>query len=396
MNKNIVILFLGLFAAYLGQSILSPVFSPLVREMGLSEFHGGLILSAAALMWAIASPFWGKRSEKWGRKPVFIIGLFGYGVASLLFGYFSGCGLKGLIPPLSLLLLLMLSRVMVGLLLSGSPTSALAYVADVTEGKERTKSIAFISAAMGLGTILGPAFGAAVVRFGLVAPIYFAALIAIFGGIISCVFLKPSEDRIPQDRSLSLSPTDKRIRSYLLIGFFMYLTLSITQIVVGFYFQDRLSLTAQVTAEKVGGAFVLKGIAVVFTQMWLVRIIKATPIKLIKIGLPIVLVSIICFIWGSSYGVLMMAMVLMGFGIGFVQPGFYSATSFAVTEDEQGAVAGLSSSALALSSVLGQSLGGAFYQVSSILPFIISTIILCISMALVFLHKVEKEHVLGK
>ena len=387
MNKNIRYIFIGLFGAYLGQSILSPVFSPLVREMGLSEFHGGLILSSAALMWSIASPFWGKKSEQWGRKPVFIIGLLGYGFASLIFGAFSKAGLNGLYPLYGLLLLLMLARVLVGLLLSASPTSALAYVADRYDGKERTRSIAFISAAMGLGTILGPAFGGAVVRFGLVAPIFFAAIIALLGGILNIIFLEPSHKRSSENSTGSVKMFDIRIRSYLVIGFFVFLTLSISQIVIGFYFQDRLLLTAKETAEKVGFAFMLKGFAVVITQMWLVRILKFSPIKLLKIGIPLVFISFIVFIFATNYGLLILAIVVMGFGLGFIQPGFYSSTSFAVKDNEQGAVAGLSSSVLAFSSVLGQSLGGAFYQLSPLVPFIISAAVILISLILIYNHK---------
>lgn len=389
MNKNILILFIGLFAAYLGQSILSPVFSPLVREMGLTEFHGGLILSSAALTWTLSSPLWGRKSETWGRKPVFIIGLAGYGIASLFFAFISDRGLRGLLPPLYLLLLLMLARILVGSLLSGSPTSALAYVADITEGKERTRSISLISAAMGLGTILGPALGALAVYFGLVAPIYLAAIIALIGAFVSLIFMDRSKNRKPREELKKLSPFDDRIRLFLLIGFIMYLTLSITQIVVGFYFQDRLSLTAQETAQKVGMAFVFKGIAVVFTQMWLVRIMRTSPVQLIRIGVPLIFLSILFFIFGKTYWGLNVAMITMGLGIGFVQPGYYSATSLSVNEDEQGAVAGLSTSALAFSSVLGQTLGGAFYQISSLLPFLISLATLIMCIVIIFFQKLE-------
>ena len=388
MNRNIIVIFIGLFGAYLGQSILSPVFSPLVREMGLKEFHSGLILSSAALTWTLTSPFWGRQSEKWGRKRVFVIGLFGYGIASLLFGFFSDSGLKGVLSPIPLLLLLMLSRAMVGLLLSASPTSALAYVADVSEGEERTKNISLISAGMGLGTVVGPAFGAIVVGFGLVAPIFFAATIAIVCAVLSLIFIRNTDTKlITQEKPKVVSPLDSRIRSYLVIGLFMFLTLSIVQIVIGFYFQDRLLLTAQEAAEKTSLAFVLKGTAVIITQMWLVRLLKASPIKLIRIGMPIILLSLISFLLSSSFAMLTLSMVLMGFGLGFVQPGFYSATSLAVNEEEQGAVAGLSSATLALSSVLGQLLGGAFYQVASTLPFIISLVIISFSTVLIFYKK---------
>ena len=51
-------LFIGLFSVYIGQSILAPVLPPLVRELGLSELHGGLIMTVSSIMWVIFSPLW--------------------------------------------------------------------------------------------------------------------------------------------------------------------------------------------------------------------------------------------------------------------------------------------------------------------------------------------------
>lgn len=66
-------IFFGLLIAYTGFTSVNPVFGPLARELGLSKVQAGLIISLAALMLALFSPFWGRRSEVMGRKPVFVI-----------------------------------------------------------------------------------------------------------------------------------------------------------------------------------------------------------------------------------------------------------------------------------------------------------------------------------
>ena len=359
--------------------------------MELTEFHGSLILSSGALLWAFASPFWGNKSEVWGRKPVFVFGLFGYGIASFFFGYLLSQGLLETFPVITLVILLMLVRASIGVLLSASPTSALAYVADVTEGEKRTQGLAFISAAMGIGTILGPGIGGLVVGLGLVAPIYLAAVLALIGASISLVFLQKPVQHVTINKTKPMSFFDPRVRSLLIIGFFMFLTLSNAQIVMGFYFQDRLALSPGETARQVGLAFAIKGIAAIFAQMWLVRVICVSPIKLIKLGMPIILLSIILFILGDSFLLLSTGMVFMGLGVGLSQPGFYSATSFAVGQDEQGSVAGLSSATMAISSVVGQLFGGVFYMVENWLPFVISGVFIAINIFLVYLIKTEKS-----
>ncbi len=79
-------IFFGLLVAYTGFTSVNPVFGPLARELGLSEIQAGLIISLAALMLALFSPFWGRRSERVGRKPVFVVG---FSVCRNRYGYLN-------------------------------------------------------------------------------------------------------------------------------------------------------------------------------------------------------------------------------------------------------------------------------------------------------------------
>ena len=72
----------GLIAFSMGQTALFAVAGPVIRDIGLSEIQLGMIVSAAAVMFVLASPIWGFLSDRLGRKPVIVFGLFTYAIIS--------------------------------------------------------------------------------------------------------------------------------------------------------------------------------------------------------------------------------------------------------------------------------------------------------------------------
>jgi MFS family permease len=121
-----------MFSSYLGISILAPVLPPLMRELGLSELQGGLILTGSSIMWVIFSPWWGRRSDVSGRKPVILLGLGGYALGVLCFALVTQAGLDGVIASATLTWLLLVgARLIVGLLFSAAGPAAQAAEAPV-------------------------------------------------------------------------------------------------------------------------------------------------------------------------------------------------------------------------------------------------------------------------
>jgi predicted MFS family arabinose efflux permease len=91
--------------------VLNPLLAPLVRELGLSETQGGLIITAAAMMFALGSPFWGGRSERWGRKPVLLLSLLGFSLGFGAFAVAAQFGLREALPPMAVFGSLVLTRI---------------------------------------------------------------------------------------------------------------------------------------------------------------------------------------------------------------------------------------------------------------------------------------------
>jgi MFS family permease len=384
----VYVLFLGMFSVYIGQSILAPVLPPLVRELGLSELQGGLIMTFSSIMWVIFSPMWGRRSEVWGRKPVFVLALLGYSVGVGAFAVIMQLGLdKVIVPSMLVWLLLVGTRMIVGALFSGAPPAAQAYVADTTTGQARTTAMGVISAAGGLGTILGPALGAAVVGFGLVAPIFMSALLPLVGVLLVALLLPSVRPNLVKgQRPVRVSTRDPRIWPILLVGMAVTTSISINQFTIGFYFQDRLALNAAGTTQAVGTALVASGIAALFSQMVLIRRLKVTPLALLRVGIPLMLAALTLLIFSTDFTLLTLALIVDGLGTGLAFPSYRSAITFAVEPNEQGAAAGLTSAVGGLGYVFGPFFGTALYDVHMLLPYLCGMVVLISALTLLMVH----------
>lgn len=386
------ILFVGLFSVTIGQSILAPVLPPLVRELGLSELHGGLIMGLSAVMWVIFSPIWGRRSEVWGRKPVFLMSLIGYTIGVTAFGVVMQMGLDGVFATTMMTwILLVLARMMVGTLFSGSVPASQAYVADTTTGQTRTNALGTLSAARSLGTVFGPAVGGIVVGIGLVAPIFLSAIFPLLGAILVWFFLPSIKPNIKRGQTPPrLSLMDSRVWHILLVGVTVNTTLSLINFSIGFLFQDRLLLSTQETAQSVSLAFVASGCAALFAQTVLIRRCNWSPTTLMRLGLPILLLASLLLLIGQSFIILTLGLVFQGLGTGLALPGYRSAASFAVKPAEQGAAAGLLSAIGGTGGIIGPIVGTGLYGISPLYPYMLSVgILICGIGVLIFMATVQ-------
>ncbi len=376
--KAAYILFTGLFSVNIGQSILGPVLPPLIRELELTELHAGLIMGLSAVAWVIFSPIWGRRSEVWGRKPVFLMSLIGYTLGVGTFGIVMQMGLDGIFAT-SLLtwILLVLARMIVGTLYSGSIPSSLAYIADTTTGQERTNALGVVSAAGSLGRIFGPALGGIVIGIGLVAPIFLSALLPLIGAGLVLLMLPSVKPNITKGQvPPRISPLDKRVWRILVVGLSVSTIMSLVNFSIAFLFQDRLQLSTTETAQAVSLAFVAAGCAALFTQTVLIRTLKWSPDILMRVGLPTLLSSTVLLVIGETFFVLSLGLFIQGFGLGFAFTGYRSAMTFSVNDTEQGAAAGLLSAVGGTGGIIGPILGTGLYGIQPVYPYVLGAIIL--------------------
>ena len=142
-----MILLLALIAVGFAFTVLIAILGPLGREVGMSELQISSIIAASSLVVFLASPRWGRLSDRWGRKRVMVIGLFGYACGNLLFASVFHLTLVGALLPLTGYLLLMLTRVMHASVMSAIMPSSSAYMADITSTATRTKGMGAVGGA---------------------------------------------------------------------------------------------------------------------------------------------------------------------------------------------------------------------------------------------------------
>ena len=163
-------IFVTVLLDMLALGLIAPVLAPLVVTFvggdtaRAAELYG-LAFTLFAAMQFVASPVLGALSDRFGRRPIVLLSNVGLGLDYIV---------MALAPNVVWLLI---GRVLSGLT-SASITAAGAYVADVTEERERAAGFAMIGAAFGLGFVLGPAVGGLLGSFGPRVPFWVAAGLA--------------------------------------------------------------------------------------------------------------------------------------------------------------------------------------------------------------------------
>jgi MFS family permease len=363
------LIFLALFNSILGLSVLFPVMGPLGRELGLGELEVGSLSTAYSLMQFVASPFWGRKSERAGRKPVLLTGILGFAATFFAFGGVAHLGLEGVVRGPFLFLALLGTRLVGGAYSSATMPTAQAYVADVTDRGARTGGMAVVGAAFGLGLVVGPAIGALLAPFGLLVPVYVSSAIALANALFVVLWVPEPERRQSSVPPLPLSLLAARGRMLLGIGFVTTVAAVAMEQTVAFHFQDRLALSGEGTARAVGLSLVVYGVVAVLVQGFFVRRIGWAPLTLVRMGVPIAAIGLVALALAETEPLLVMSMALQGVGQGLAHPGVTAALSLGASENEQGPIAGLNSSSQALGRTLGPVLGTGLYELRPAYPY---------------------------
>lgn len=379
-------LFAGLFAAWAALMAAYPVFPPIARQLGLSEVQTGALISLSALIMVLVSPFWGGLSERWGRKTVFLVGIFGAAGSIALFAVVLELGLAGVLTGTALFALLILARLPIGLLVAAAPVAAQAYVADTTDAEHRAGGMAKVGAANALGLIAGPAVAAFLVTFGLLVPFYAGAAMVVVVATVVLVAMPDSPRRVHSGPPSRLRPWDRKLWPFLLIGFVSVMLVSLIQVSIGFFLIDRFGLTVAEAAQTGAVAFFVVGIALVAVQGVMIPKLKWAPARLLHLGLPVMALGLAGLIAAPAVWGVYLAFAVTGIGAGMTFPGFQAGVTLAVGEDEQGAVAGLAGSANAGGAVFGPLVGTALYQISPTLPYLGGVVILALLAGFAWLN----------
>ena len=366
----------------MGQTLVFAILPSLGRAAGIADIKVGLIISCSSVMFALASPVWGRISEYMGRKPVLVIGLTGYAVGTLLFATAFWLGIRGLMTGVLLVVALIASRVLQASIMAATPSAAAAYMADTSTAEHRTRAMGRIGAAHNLGTVIGPAVGGLIASVSLVLPLYLVVVITALMALWVLRVLPESPyilARGPAATPFSLRATlrdsfaaytDKRLRDVLLVGLMLFVSFAIVQQTLGFLFQDRLAMTPQQAAAGVGVAMMCAALASLLAQAVVVQRLGWTPEAILRLGVPLMASGVLLLLWAPDRVWVTVSVMLLGLGLGLGMPGVSSAASLRVGADEQGAVAGLMSACPALGFIFGPVIGTGLYQLQPNWPYL--------------------------
>jgi MFS family permease len=376
------------FCTGAGQSVIYTILPPLGRQLGLSPFQITVIFAVSAAIWIFSSAFWGARSDRWGRKPVILLGMIAFAVS---FGAFAGTMLAGLrdwLPVFMIFPLLIAARCVYGAFGSGTSAAAQAYVADRTTPKERLRGIALVGMAFALGITFGPVIGSALSYVSLLSPFYLISALALASAVGIYLFLpERMPPKVHRPERSNLRWYEPRILPFVIFGVSLSLIASVPTQTVGFFLQDVLRLDAQRTAQLTGIGLMAAAAAALVAQFAIVQRFHVSARLLTAAGLVLAGVSNALFLISHDFATIVLALVLSGFGFGMARPGFTSGVSLSVKPHEQGTVAGLLSAATAAGFIFSPLIGW-LYELSPYLPYAVGTVAMLGMIAAQFLSPV--------
>lgn len=382
-KSHLSLIFFTVFLYLVGFGVLIPILPVLSREFGASPLQVGLLMSIYSFMQFVFAPFWGRLSDRKGRRPILVFCLLGESISYVLFA---------LSPNL---IGLFIARGIAGFF-GASLSTANAAISDVTAKNERSKGMALIGAAFGLGFVIGPAIGGMMTLWGekifgdSVRAIRFASLSVAglcFLTFLFAYFRLQETNKNLQNRQQSMNRLQKwkqllgkaTIKNLVTSFFLNSLSMSTMEATLILFAADRFGWTL----KEVSFGFAFIGLMSAFNQGFLVRRLlpKWGERVLLRIGLSLMILSYLTIAISFHVWVLACAMVFLSFGQSFSNPALLGSISLLSDSDEQGEVLGTTQSTASLGRILGPTIGGFLYgSLGMTSPFLLSAGLALISL----------------
>ncbi len=355
-------IFLIVLVDVLGLTIILPLLPFYAQNFGASATQVGLLVSTYAVCQLIAGPILGKMSDRSGRKPLLIVSQIGTFIGFLV------------LASANSLWLVFVSRVIDGIT-AGNLSLAQAYIADVTEPGERSKSFALIGIAFGIGFLIGPGISGFLAQYGYAYPILVAAGLS-FTSILCTTFLlpgtKPHYDAEPGPAGKRLGVFDwgtyveyfRRPGLGRLLFQFLCFAVSFSLFISGFplYAKGRYLWDGHAYgAREVGYIFAYSGFLGIILQGGLMGpLVKwMGERKLVWTGFAASAVSYTLLGWTNTFGQLLAANTIGSYGSGVVRPAVTSLITQQADRRELGVVLGLTQSLTSIAQIVAPVIAGA-------------------------------------
>lgn len=413
---HFLLLYCAMLVASSGNTALQSVMPAIGREIGIKDFYVAIAYTWSAVLWVVLAPYWAEKSDHHGRKTLTMMGISGFILSMTLCGIALFGGLQHWIGGALTFGLFALFRAIYGGLGCATPSATQAYLASKTRRSGRIAALSALSSSFGLGTIIGPAVAPLFVLpfVGLAGPLFAFALIAAAVFVAILFFLPndrtgrlvghgaamsyPSLASPPTGASVTaataprrqrrLSWKDQRVRPWILAGVAAGHAQAATLTCIGFFVIDRLQLPASGSEGPIAIVMMAGAVATLGAQWGLIPRLGLQPRALILTGALIAAAGLLATTLSSDLYGITVGFAVSSLGFGFTRPGFTAGASLAVPLAEQGAVAGVITSANGISYVLAPGIGIGLYGLQHDLPFAAFALLL-IALAVVGRGRLE-------
>jgi DHA1 family tetracycline resistance protein-like MFS transporter len=373
VTRPLVIIFLTIFVNLVGFGIIIPLLPYYAETFGASPAIIGLLFAVFSLCQLVAAPALGDLSDRYGRRPILIFSLAGTVLSFVMLAVAHSVAM------------LFAARIVDGLS-GGNISTARAYVADITEPKDRARAYGLIGAAFGLGFILGPALSGALSHISYTAPIWAAAAVTFAATLMAWLWLPETVHRAHAGvgnpfRYLPALLHRPVVRRVLVIDFVYWCAFAVFQTTFALFVSRRFGFGVARTGYVFAGFGVLGAII----QGGLIRSVvrRFGDKRTFMFGLACGAAGLLAAAMTHTVAMFTVALVPLALGIGFGHPTMASLVSLVARGDEQGRVQGAASAVESLGRTVGPVWGNASLQhFGESTPYVSAAALLVLVMAI--------------
>ncbi|WP_155593931.1 MFS transporter [Lysinibacillus cavernae] len=371
------LLLVYMFLAMLGAGLVIPILPQLLNEFGASGKAAGYLVSAFGLTQFLFSPITGNMSDKYGRKPMIIVGLILFALSNLVGALASN------------FTVFLLSRFIGGMGSAALVPSIMAYIVDITSDKKRTRAMSFLGASMSSGFIVGPGIGGLLAELGTRAPFFTSAIVGLLAAV-SCLMVLPESQRIGLQIETALKKKDNifiQLAQSIKSPYFILLLIVFSLTFGLAHFETAYPL---VVTQKYG--FTTRQISILFMVCSLVGTVNQLVLTnwlIHKFGEKRIISSMLLFsaaalvlllLSANFFYVMIMTMLYFSFN-NILRPTINTLLS-KEAGNEQGFVAGLNNAYMSLGQIFGPILAGLLFDLHINLPYLFGALVLIVSSAI--------------
>ena len=345
-------IFITLLLDVIGFGIIIPVMPVLIEELihgdlSAASRWGGWLTFAFAFMQFLCAPILGNLSDRYGRRPVLLFSLFGFGIDYILIAVAPTIGW------------LFVGRIIAGIT-GASFTTASAYIADISAPAERAKNFGMIGAAFGLGFIIGPVIGGLLGSMGSRVPFIAAAVLSLLNWLYGYFVLPESLDKANR-RNFTWKRANPvgslmHLRKYpalsgLIISLMLiYIAVHSVQSTWAFFNMEKFKWDERMVGISLG----VVGLLVGLVQGGLIRIVnpRLGNERSIYIGLAFYSLGLVLFAFASQSWMMFAFLIPYCLG-GICGPALQAVISNHVPSNEQGELQGALTSLMSVTTIIG-------------------------------------------